>query len=509
MLVSKAECTESNIFCIVSTETTDVILMVRLVGLDLGTSGVRFECYDTSGQILATGRSQIEEETVDEWVTTLIAAVPKRNRPSSSEDIVLSAQGTSGTALLLDEYGYDLFRPLMYYEKDVEQFRKIEKQKSVRSLAERGVSISVTSPLPKLLGIMKKYPDLFRKVRWILPATTWLLYRLACPEGEKWEDVSTDWTNALKFGADITREDPSWFRPLFEEAGIPMEMLPRIVPCGEELGIARSRLAEKLGLKGARIFQGMTDGNAAALAVGCMKDGDFGFSSGSATVIKYACSKMKPHEALYYHKHPFSGFLAGAAPVTLSTLKWFAEKIMGISVGKAFQLADMGDLRPEYVYFPQGDREPFHDPELGASFLKVWPEDTSKEAARGRMFRSMVLGLTFFEYYYITLLEKLFNHEITEANITGGGTRSPWWNKLRASIYGVPVNVMDERPGIGALLPAVMRLGLFKDLREAQDSLLRVSGTYLPDKDLGAKYNGLRDTFLKRWQIVKEISAAS
>jgi len=184
-LVSKAEGTETSIFCIVSTETTDVILMVRLVGLDLGTSGVRFECYDTSGQILATGRSQIEEQTVDEWVTTLIAAVPKRNRPSSSEDIVLSAQGTSGTALLLDEYGYDLFRPLMYYEKDVEQFRKIEKQKSVRSLAERGVSISVTSPLPKLLGIMKKYPDLFQKVRWILPATTWLLYRLACPEGER------------------------------------------------------------------------------------------------------------------------------------------------------------------------------------------------------------------------------------------------------------------------------------------------------------------------------------
>jgi sugar (pentulose or hexulose) kinase len=240
-----------------------------------------------------------------------------------------------------------------------------------------------------------------------------------------------------------------------------------------------------------------------------MEDGDFGFSSGSSTVFKYACRKMKLHRALYYHRHPFSGFLAGAAPVTLSTLKWFAERIMGIGVEKAFQLAERGDLKQEYSYFPQGDREPFYDPELGASFLKVWPEDAPKEMARGRMFRSMVLGLTFFEYYYITLLQKLFNHEITKANITGGGTRSPWWNTLRASIYDVPVSVMDERPGIGALIPAAMSLKLFKDLRDAQKSLLRVSGTYLPDKDLGARYKGLRDTFLKRWQIVKESSDAS
>jgi xylulokinase len=483
--------------------------MVRLVGLDLGTSGVRYECYDTNGRILATGRSQVEEETVKEWLTSLKAAIPKRNRPSNSEDIVLSAQGTSGTALLLDEYGNDLFRPLMYYEKDVEQFRKMEKQKSLSSLAQRGVSISVTSPLPKLMGIRTKYPDMFRKVRWILPATSWLLYRLAYTEGEKWVDICTDWTNALKFGVDITREDPSWFHPLFQEAGISIEKLPRIVPCGEELGHARSRLAEELGLKGARIFHGMTDGNATALAVGCMKDGDFGFSSGSATVIKYACNKMKPHRALYYHKHPFGGFLAGAAPVTLSVLKWFAERIMGISVENAFKLADRDDLKQEYLYFPQGDRDPFGDPELGASFLKIWPEDASKERARGKMFRSMVLGLTFLEYYYITLLEELFNHEIPEAKITGGGTRSPWWNKLRASIYGIPVKVMDERPGIGALIPAVMKLKLFKDLKEAQDSLLRVSSMYQPDKELGAKYKGLRDTFLKRWQIVKEASGVS
>jgi xylulokinase len=482
--------------------------VLSLVGLDLGTSGVRFECYDTNGHVLASGRSRIEEQTVTKWLTSLMTAVPKRNRPWVPENTVLSAQGTSGTTILADQFGTDLFRPLMYYEKDVQQFGKIAKLRSAGICTKKGISISVTSPLPKLLGIREKYPDLFRKVRWILPATTWLLYRLAYPEGQKWEEVSVDWTNALKFGADITTEKPTWFTSLFEDAGIPMEMFPRIVPCGEELGIANSDLAQQLGLKGARIFQGMTDGNATALAVGCVEDGDFGLNSGSSTVVKYACSKIKTHHALYYHRHPFKGFLAGAAPVTLSTAKWFAEKIMGISVEQAFQLAGVEDLRQEYLYFPQGDREPFGNAELGASLLKIWPDEESLDRARGRIFRSMIVGLTLFEFYYIDLLETLFDRKITKVNITGGGTRSPWWNKLRASIYGIPVNVMEERAGIGALIPAAMNLKLFPNLEQAQESLLRVSGTYSPDADLGAKYRNLRDSFLKRWQIVREASEA-
>ena len=483
--------------------------MVKLIGLDLGTTGVRFECFDTDGKILASGRSEIDKETVAKWLSALRIAVPKRFRSRNPGDAVLSAQGTSGTTILADEYGNDIFRPLMYYEKNPEQFRKIEKRPSIRDLAKKGVSISVTSPLPKLLGVREKYPDTFRKVRWILPATTWLLYRLAFPEGQRWEELTTDWTNALKFGADITSENPSWFTPLFNDVGIPIELLPRVVACGEELGHAQSSLAQQLGLGGARIFQGMTDGNATALAIGCMKDGDFGFNSGSSTVVKYACNRMKPHRALYYHKHPFSGYLAGAAPVTLSTAKWFAEKIMGISVERAFQLAKIEDLGEECLYFPQGDREPFSDPELGASFLKVWPDNTSQGRARGKMFRSMILGLTFFEYSYITLLEKLFDSKVSKANITGGGTRSPWWNKLRASIYGIPVNVIEERSGIGALIPAAMKLKLFKNLAEAQGKLLQITDTFSPDRDLGAKYMSLRDNFLKRWEMIRETSSVS
>jgi len=481
--------------------------LAKLIGLDLGTTGVRYECYDIDGDNLASGRNKIREQTTEEWTRSLRSAVRNKKRFRASEQLLLSAQGTSGTVLLVDEYGNDVFKPIMYYEKAVDEYQKIEALEQVADLSRRGISISATSPLPKILRVKKTEPERFRKVRWILSPTVWLLYRLAYSEDEKWEQICTDWTNALKFGADLTQEQPLWFEPLFDATGISTDLLPRIVPCGEELGTARSRMAAKLGLRNATIFQGMTDGNAAALAVGCMREGDFGLSCGNTTVVKYVCSEMKTHQAIYYHKHPLGGYLAGAAPVTAGMLDWFADKIMGIEIGKVFELA--GNVEPgrECLYFPQGDRSPFDDPELGAAFLRVWPEESSRDAARARIFRSMVLGLTLFEYYYVTLFESLFNRTIQEAKITGGGTRSTWWNRLRASIYDFPVRVMEERPGIGALIPAILRLGLFKDLQELQNSLLRVVNVCQPDRTLGSKYVSSRDLFLKRWEKVREASS--
>lgn len=482
-------------------------VLVKLVGVDLGTSGVRYECYDTCGNVLSAGRASIKEQTVKEWIRALKLAVPRKKGFEDSDEVLLSVQSTSGTALLVDERGETLFPPLMYYERASEESKKLQSLDSAVNLSTRGVAISATSPMPKVIRMRDKNPEQFAHVKWIISPTVWLLYRLAEPEGEKWGAPETDWTNALKFGADPTGERPSWFEPFFDDVGIPMTLLPRIVPCGKELGVARSKLAEKMGLKNARLFHGMTDGNASALAVGCLKEGDFGFSSGTATAVKYVSSIMLPHRAIYYHKHPMKGFLAGAAPMGAGALDWFAQKIVGVSTTKAVELAGAVEPGEEGVFFPQGDKSPFDDPSLGASLSKIWPEDKSKDKARGKMFRSIIVGLTFFEYYYVALFQSLFKRRIEEAKITGGGTRSPWWNSLRASIYGIPVTVMDERPGIGALIPAVLSLRLFKNLEEAQASLLRIKSVHQPNKTLGSMYEELRDTFLSRWERMRDASS--
>jgi sugar (pentulose or hexulose) kinase len=477
-----------------------------LIGIDLGTTGVRAEAYNLKGEVLMSKKSSIAKQTVEQWLNALIEAVPSGiiENYAPSEKIV-TADSTSGTVLLVDKYGAPLFPPLMYYESAVKENEELKNRNSAEELARKGVSISSTSPLPKIMHAMRGDPDKFRKVRWILPPTSWLLYKLHFKEGEKWEDTAVDWTNALKLGEDITSATPSWFTPIFEDSGVSAELLPSITECGSFIGEARSDLAERMGLKGAKLFHGMTDGNASAIATGCIEPGDFGLGCGTTTVPKYVCEELKPHPAIYYHKHPLRGYLAGAAPVTGGMLDWFSEKVFGTSIEEAFSYTEQTEPGKEYLYFPQGDRSPFDDPLSGAALIGLWPEDKSREEILGKVFRSIMVGITFLEYYYISLFENLFNAQIPEVKLTGGGTRSYLWNRIRASIYERPVRIMKEQVVVGALIPVALKLKLYKDAEEAANILLKTTSEIRPDTELTLKYKSSRDLFMQRWKNIREI----
>jgi len=477
-----------------------------IVGIDLGTTGVKIEVYDVNGQLLSSSSSPIEKQNIDEWINCLKSAAPsKLLKRFKSDEKAIVVDSTSGSFLITDSKGNPLMPPSMYYERAPEEFNKMKSWESSEALKKLGVELSPTSPIPRL---MKLHIERIKEARWILPPTTWLTYRLLFKEGEKWEELSMDWTNALKFGEDITGIEPKWFKPIFDDAGIPLSLLPSIAPCGKLLGKAESQLAEEMGLKGAYIFHGMTDGNASAIASGCVKIGDMGIGCGSTTVPKYVCQELKPHPALYYHKHPISGYLAGAAPVTGGFVDWFVKKALGVSIEEAYRLAESIQPGSEYLFFPQGDRSPFNDPAMGAAFLGLWPTEESREVVVGRLMRSMLLGIALFEYFYLKLFEDLFKSFISVVSITGGGTKSRFWNSIRASIYERPVRVMEEKVCVGAIITVLLKSGIYKSSQEAVKAFLRVVDEVQPNPELSAKYKLMKTLFLKRWEALKPIYKA-
>jgi len=72
------------------------------------------------------------------------------------------------------------------------------------------------------------------------------------------------------------------------------------------------------------------------------------------------------------------------------------------------------------------------------------------------------------------------------------------WNIIRASVYEKIVKVMEERAGIGALIPVVLKLNLFKDSNEVSSILLKVIDIVNPNDDLTSKYKMNRDLFMHR-----------
>ncbi|MEZ0394157.1 MAG: FGGY-family carbohydrate kinase [Desulfurococcaceae archaeon] len=417
---------------------------------------------------------------------------------------IVAIDGTSGTFVPVDARGQPVHQPVMYYEKALEEHKEIARLPSAAELAKRGVSVDPGSPLAKLLSLRRK--GVLERARWIVPQATFIAYRLVLPEGAAWDHVETDYNNALKFGADITREPPAWFQEIYEEAGIPLELMPEIVEPGKYIGIASSRLAEALGLAGAEVYHGTTDGNAAALASGALAEGDCSISTGTTTVPKFVTGELRPHAAVYYHRHPIRGFLASAATsFTGGFLSWLVEKVAGLTMEEADRLVEavLGERVPAFL--PPGDRSPFNDPSLRAALLGLEVVEEPRGRVLGKLFLSVMLGVALLEDFYVRLFEELGRVKIGVVKMSGGTTRSGAWLRLRASIFGKPVVVYSERVGLGALIPAMLRGQLFRDVREIEELYLKVQRRAEPDPQLAAAYGGARKSFEAAWRSLANV----
>ena len=477
-----------------------------LVGLDIGTSGIRGTAYDTNGRIVLHNESSINTHSTEEWERAL------RDTALYLPDgeLLCTADGTSGTAVCVDAFGEPVFPPEMYFESAPEYAEEVLDHEEAAGVAERGGAVSATSPLPKLLRLRDEYPAAFEEVEWVLSPTTWLLYRLAYPDGERWTNIATDWTNALKFCADIVSNPPTWYDPLFEAVSLPTELFPRIVAPGTNVGSAASDLAAEIGLDGAEIYQGMTDGNASAMSARCLEPGDYSIACESTSVVKYVSESVVPHEALYYHRHPIEGYLAGAAFESGVVLEWICERLLDIDQHRGVELARAVNPEEEYELFLQGNRSPYFESGMANSVYGFWPDDNLTTAeARGRLVRGIMSGIALAEYSYLPLIEDHFQAGINRVSLVGGGVAGNtetfgWWNRLRASIWDRPVVQMEPRTTVGSLIPATLTAGVFDDVESAAESLLESHGTIQPDDRLSAAYAQRRRTHADRWQAVHE-----
>ncbi len=477
-----------------------------LVGVHLGTSSVSIDIYDLEGSLIAEGEAPIEEQTTIGWERALRAAAP--NLPSTG---ICSVTSTSGTILLVDKYGEPVFPPEMYYNSAPEEVERVRQSTTGSELANWEVISSSTAPLPKILRLRQEYPKRFEKVEWIMSPTTWVLYRLQFGSSSVWRHVETDWTNAMKFGANIERSLPRWHLPLFHEFDLSPSLFPDIRPPGSFIGVARSEVANRIGFDGLRLYQGMTDGSASALANGCLEPDDFSVTYGATSRIKYVQESITPNDITYYHRHPLDGYLLSASFDSGSVLRWYFDRVLNIPHKYAFELAESVPHGEEYDVFLQSHRSPLYDPAVGTSILGINCDlSLSTEAVRGRIARGLVSGIILAEWTYIERIQNQFDTTIETISLMNDGAPNlkedySWLNTLRAQIWNRPVREMEPRMTAGLLIPPTLIASEYSDRNEAVEHLLRERTTIEPDDDQPDQYEDRRNKYLDRWQTVGDL----
>ena len=87
--------------------------------------------------------------------------------------------------------------------------------------------------------------------------------------------------------------------------------------------------------------------------------------------------------------------------------------------------------------------------------------------------------------------------------VCGGGAKSRTWNMIKASVLNMPVYVLDESSGdvpVGDCLIAGKKLGVFPDLAEAANRIIKVKEAIQPDPEWVKVYDKLYPLYVSMYE---------
>ena len=184
-----------------------------LVGIDVGTSGVRTVAASPAGELLAEAEERIRqdyrtaggihEQDPSEWWQALCSVAQRvaRTLKGKSGEVELrgvAVTSTSGSLVVADAEGRPL-RPAILYDdgRGVEIAEELNRQAGPQSI-RLGPSFS----LVKAAWVKRQEPAVWERTRYVLHPADWLSGKLSGEFGV------SDFTSALKLGYDP--ESRSW-----------------------------------------------------------------------------------------------------------------------------------------------------------------------------------------------------------------------------------------------------------------------------------------------------------
>ena len=447
------------------------------VGIDLGTQSVRVLVVDDDGRTLGaavrpltSSRDDVRhEQDPDRWWDALAAACSEALAGTAREAVRgVAVDATSGTVLLVDRAGRPLTPALMYDDDRAAHLVPLVDRAGAHLWAELGYQrVQASWALPKVLWLLAEHGP--------LPAGTRVAHQSdAVNRRLVGADVATDLASALKTGCDLLREE--WPADVLDALGVPPGLLPPLVRSGTPLGVVCRAAAEATGLpEGTPVLAGTTDGCAAQLGAGALAPGSWNSVLGTTLVLKGVSEQLlqDPSGAVYSHRSPDGRWLPGGASSTgAGTLsRDFAGR----------DLADL-DARAEahepaaalaYPLVSDGERFPFV-----AADARGFVLDGDRDPGEADRYAAVLQGVALVERLAFDHLDLLGAETDGALVLTGGETRSRYWNQLRADVLGREVTLPDTAgPALGA---AVLAASSQRELAAAAAGMVRVRERLAP-----------------------------
>jgi xylulokinase len=452
--------------------------VTTLVGLDIGTTGVKALAISNSGEVLASAEEEYplstplpgwSEQDPEDWWAASQSVLARLG----VEDVRVGLSGQMHGLVCLDAEG-EVLRPAILWndQRTAAECAEIEERVGLeRLIALTGNRALTGFTAPKLLWLRRHEPAVYGRIDRVVLPKDYVRYRLS---GE-WAIDAADASGTLLFDVANRR----WSDDVLAALEIPAEWLP---PVSESTEVA-----------------GAGDQQAAALGVGVIEPGTVSVVLGTSGVVLGALPAYA-HDAqarvhAFCHAVPGTWEAMGVMLNAAGSLRWLRDVLA--------PAASFGELTAEaarteagaggitFLPYLQGERTPHADPDARGAFVGL-----ALHHDRGALVRAVLEGVAYGLRDSLELLRELGVAPET-GRASGGGARSRLWLEIVASVLGLPLErtVVDEGSAYGAALLAGVADGTFASAREAVAGCVRVRESVEPNPEWAVRYAGGYERF--------------
>jgi len=474
---------------------------MSLMGIDIGTTGTKAIAFDSDGNILGSDYREynllfpqpgwVEFDTPAQWDTILGVLKNVNSNPAVKKDPVTALSvSTFGEGLTpFDENGNIIFNTI--YSTDARSVKELETVLSRYSAMElfeiTGYPPGFMCPLNKIIWIKNNRPDIYKRTKKILFTDEILAHKLGIQEPRINYSLAS---RTLFF--DVRKK--AWHESFLTEFGIDPGLFSRPVDSGEILGTISDKVASELGFQeGVFVVSGCHDQPCAAYGTGAITGGISADGMGTVECVNVCMEEAITNAEMLKYNFGCQAHGVKDKYITLaynlssgSVVKWFRDNIADGQNQTIRELSSSLTYEPSRIltlpYF-SATGTPYFDPVAKGSILGLDLSTTKAD-----IFKALVEGLVFEICFNLELVKKS-SIKITELRATGGGSKSDYELKLKASLIDSPILRMDitEAGCLASMMLAGIGTKKFT-LNEAISKFVRVKDRFEPDKKIRERY---------------------
>ena len=456
--------------------------MTQLVGLDVGTTGVKALAISPAGDILARAEESYElstprpgwaEQDPEDWWRAAERALARLGvRPAA-----VGLSGQMHGLVVLDDRDRVL-RPAILWndQRTGAECAEIEERVGLARLIRLTGNRALTGfTAPKLLWLRRHEPDTYARIAHVLLPKDYVRLRLT---GEHAIDVA-DASGTLLFDVAARR----WSREMLGALELDPAWLPRTLESPEISGATAG---------GIPVAAGAGDQAAAALGVGVDRPGPVSVVLGTSGVVFAAlpafAADPEARVHVFCHAVPGAWHAMGVMLSAAGSLRWLRDTLAS-DRGYEELIAAAEEWPPgaeglTFLPYLTGERTPHADPRARAAFAGL-----TVRHDLGAFVRAVLEGVAYGLRDSLELLREL-GVDPQAGHVSGGGARSEHWLRIVASVLGLPIRrtATDEGSAYGAALLGGVAAGVFRDVHEAVATCVRLVDAAEPDPEWSAAY---------------------